>query len=106
MEQYPTDFNDLEEERYLTALPGWGGSFLIPRVGDVVTLFDADRNTCQGVVDRAEPNGLIYVVPMWDTWADAPEPSDNNLISALTVRAQQAGQETKGTVPASGSLVS
>jgi hypothetical protein len=97
MEQYPTDFNDIVDERSVTALPGWGGSFLIPRVGDVVLLFDGDRNTCQGVVDRVEPTGLIHVLPIWDTWRDADTSTGPDLaeeLRTIALRAQQVGQVT------------
>jgi hypothetical protein len=61
---------------------------LIPAVYDsgdleaqcAVLLRDHDGNTCYGVVDSLGDNGVVWVLPRWDTWVPAgfvPTPADN-----------------------------
>jgi hypothetical protein len=94
---YKTDFNDVEDDGMLTALAGWGGSLTIPNVGDLVELFDGDANTCYGFVDHIDmSNAMIFVVPVWDSWQDAPESTMPDLADALfeAMRAVDDGQRT------------
>lgn len=95
--RYKTDFNDIADGGLLTALAGWGGSLTIPKVGDLVELFDGDTNTCLGIVDRIDvSSALIYVSPVWDSWQDAPESTLPDMADALfeSMRAVDAGQKT------------
>jgi hypothetical protein len=93
-----TDFNDLYSDMAAVLIETVNG--LLPNIGDIVLLYDADANTCQGrVVEIAA--GLIYVDPDWDTWVNGDQvdfgPTDD-LLRALTasVRSQREDAETEG----------
>lgn len=104
IQRYKTDFNEVGDDGTLTTLAGWGGSVLIPRDGQLVELFDGDANTCLGFVVRVETNALIYVIPDWDSWHDAPDVTVPTLDDALfeAMRGAHEGQKTttKEGVPA------
>src|SRR3954447_20081220 len=101
-ERYKTDFNDVDDDGLVTALPGWGGTVVLPQEGASVELFDGDDNTCIGVVTRVDTgNGLIYVEPVWSTWTDGIQSTlPDDLVAALIEPLKRAseGQTTRSAV--------
>jgi hypothetical protein len=98
--QYKTDFNDVDGDGFVTALPGWEGSVLVPRDDEMVLLFDGDGNTCIGLVDHVDsPTGLIFVKPLWDEWKDAVQSTLPSLTDALSELVKAAGdRETRSAL--------
>jgi hypothetical protein len=98
--RYKTDFNDVDEDGFVTTLPGWDGSMLVPNEQDVVLLFDGDENTCVGVVDHVDmATGLIYVRPIWEEWSDGTHSTLPSLMDALVESITSVnGQETRSSV--------
>jgi hypothetical protein len=73
IKSYIADFNDIDDDGLVAVLPGWGGSPFVPRADETVELVDIDNNRCFGIVDHVDPaNALIYVLPIWESWEDAP----------------------------------
>ena len=52
----------------VVALPGYGGSLVLPTEGERVELFDEEGNTCMAMVVRLVHGELLHLVPDWDTW--------------------------------------
>jgi hypothetical protein len=65
------DFNEERKDGLIPALSSDLHGLGRPEPGEFVLARDADGNRCLAVIDSTKGR-LLYVRPMWDTWATAP----------------------------------
>jgi hypothetical protein len=79
----PVDFNTLADDRrrLLADIPHEPVA-----VGDRVRTHDDDGNTLDAVVHAIDPDsGLLYLEPLWETWASGDDEDDTPLYGKLIV---------------------
>ncbi len=67
-----TDFNTIREDGSYRVLRIRVAG-IVPQVGDMVMLEDAEGNSCLGVVLAVDPKS-IQVMPEWTTWQPNAQP--------------------------------
>lgn len=91
-----TDFNGVQDG-IAFGLIGFDGNYLVPAIGERITLYDGEEHTCEGIVRRVLNTGVVVVRLDWTTWKTVPSIPDIQIQSSSRSEFSPEGEDGSPT---------